>query len=73
MNLVCSGIVNLVYVKLTVLHPVRRAAWFLEVRFRNLIRAWMLVHCACCVLRLCGPLLELITRTWESYRLCLIV
>jgi len=49
------------------------AAWLLEVQFRNLIMAWMLVRCVCCVLRSYGPVLELITRSWESYRVLLIV
>jgi len=48
-NRVFSGIVNLVYRKLTIADLVGCAAWCLEVRFRNLIGAWMLVHCACCV------------------------
>ena len=73
MNLVCSVIVNLVYRKLTIADLVSWSAWLLEVRFRNLIRAWMLVHCVCCVLCLYGPLLELITRKWVYYRQCLIV
>ena len=33
----------------------------------------MFVHCVCCVLRRYGPVLELITRSWESYRVRVIL
>ena len=46
-----SGIVSLVYSKLTIAHPVGRAAWLLRLRFRTPIRTWMLVQCVCCVWR----------------------